>query len=226
MNGFSEFEADRFNGAALAQGVEGVVLAYNPDSRSHTVVWLPNRSSSGNAGEDNPVFTSPSRIDFSTAIKYPLARIDLDLLGLPLALMYPAGCRTMGGLTAHFEIKPGRHGFQILMRINDQWWKARWAESPAGKPSFSERRDPFEFHNGPNESLANVELTVAVIPYAEFQRFYRWRFALDVSARRRRKALKALNWTAEEHDFGGWSQFRTIEHVYVTVYHEPLGRFE
>src|ERR1700674_151273 len=81
-----------------------------------------------------------------------------------------------------------------------QWWKARWAESPAGKPSFSEHRDPFEFPDAPNERLANVELTIAVIPYTEFQFFYKWRFALDVSARRRRKALKGLNWKADEHD--------------------------
>ena len=215
--------AKDMDGSALARGVEGVVLSYNPDSPAHTVVWLPSRSSSKSDTEENPIST-PTRIDFSTAIKHTLARIDLDLLGLPLALKYPAGCRTVDSLTAHCEIKPGRHGFHIMMRINDQWWKARWAECPTGKPSFSEYRDPFEFPDAPNERLANVELTVAVIPYTEFQCFYRWRFTLDVSARRRRKALRGLNWKADEYDPSRWNQFRTIEHAYVTVYHEPVDR--
>jgi len=96
------------------------------------------------------------------------------------------------------------HGLHIVMRIDDIWWKARWAESSAGKPSFSENRDPFEYPNAPAGDLAHVELTVAVIPHAELQHFYRWKpISASVLSRRRRRTMKALGWTMQDSYMSG-----------------------
>lgn len=189
------------------------VLSYNFDSGTHLIAWPESKAR-------HPPGTMPGWPDYSSRLTFGLGEFELE--SLPLAAAYPAGCRTVSTLTAEFIVKPGPHGLHIVMRINDIWWKARWAGSSAGKPSFSEHRDPFEFRNGPAEDLAHVELTVAVIPHAELQCLYRWRpTSASVSAGRRRRTTEALGWTILDSR-GDQNSAHFLSHKCAEISHGPI----
>lgn len=189
-------KANGVSGDDLSKGASCSVLSYNVDSDTHMIAW-------------------PDWKDYTSRLEHFLAQIDVD--SLPLARAFTAGCRAGGSsLNARFGIKLGRFGLHLFMRIDDQWWKERWAGSIVAKPSFGE---DVESWNGV------VNLTVAVIPYAELQFLYHWKpVRRSVSPKQRRRALETLGWKTDYEpmdDIHGCG----ISHRYVQVSHEPVDRF-
>jgi hypothetical protein len=219
----NEIEANEVEWAALIKATSNIavpwdgttccVLSYNFDSGTRLIAWPESKG-------HHPPGTMPGWRDYSSSLTFGLGQFELE--SLPLARAYPAGRRTVSTLDAEFIVKPGTHGLQIVMRIDDVWWKARWTGSSTGKPSFSEHRDLFEYPDGPAGNLAHVELTVAVIPDAELQCLYDWSpTSAGVSLRRRRRATEAQGWTILDTPSGpGRCTF--LSHKYAEVSHEPI----
>lgn len=179
----------------LGDGLTCFLVSYDTDSNTHVIVW-------------------PDYKDYTPRLKHPLGQIDLR--SLPLAAAFPAGC--WGGnsrLKASFGIKPGRMGVQVFMRIDNRWWKQRWANSIHTKPPFTES----------SNWQGDIDLTVAVIPYAEFQFFYNFKPTWwSTSWKQRQHALKALGWKDQNYRIPG-DQWVNISHRYLKVGHEALDRY-
>ncbi len=186
------------NGVAgddLYKGATCWVLSYNVDSGTHVIAW-------------------PDWKTYTSRLEHFLAQIDLE--SLPLAAAFPAGCRAQNGkLNAWFGIKPGRMGLKVFMRIDEQWWKERWASSGGEEPPVVEDVESLD---------GTVTLTFAVIPDVELQYSYDWRpIRGSVSLKQRRRALEAFGWKSDyDQEYG--IQGSGISHPYITVSHEPVDR--
>lgn len=178
----------------LTDGITCSVLSYNLDSGAHVVAW-------------------PDWNGYTSRPEHFLAEIALE--SLPLARAFPAGCRPGKGLKASFGIRAGGAGLQFFMRIDSQWWRARWAATPEAEPPFDETADSL---NGV------VNLTVALLPHAEFQHLYNWRpMRRGVSSKQRVQTLAALEWKTDYEPMGSIQGYG-ISHRYVSVTHEAVDQ--
>jgi hypothetical protein len=160
----------------------------------------------------------PAGRDYSFRLAFWLGTFELE--SLPLATAYPARGRTTTNLTAEFSAKPRHGGLHITMNIDDRWWTSRWAGSPEDKPPFGESRDTTGYPPDVAD-LAPVELTVAVVPYDEFQSLYRWKpWSAGVSLKRAQRTVKAHGWTIIETEPGVRDSF--LSHKYAEVSHRPI----
>ncbi len=188
-------------------GTECRVIDYNADSDRHVIA-----SECSYASFSNPHPQEFRRYFYSSVLGFHFGRFELE--ALPLASAFPAACRGAGSsLKAGFWAEPRGAGVHILMDIDYTWWAARWANSSDTKPVFL--RENVEAWRGAG---GVVELTVAVIPYMELQRFYHWipRWG-TVSLRRRNRAMESLGWHADWVDGG----VAIYSHKYLDFHHGP-----
>ena len=188
-------------------GTECRVIDYNSDSDRHVIAYEQSFASFA-----NPQPREPRRQFYSSRLEFGFGRFDLE--SLPLAKAFPAGCHAGNGrLKAGFWAEPRGAGVHVLMDIDYQWWTARWANPTDTKPLFL--REDVQSWRGAG---GIVELTVAIIPYLELQRFYHWnpRWGV-VSLRQRNRAMESLGWHADWIDEGA----AVYTHKYLDFHHGP-----
>ncbi len=188
-------------------GTECQVIDYNSDSDKHVIAYQHSYASFA-----NPHPRESRRYFYGSVLAFGFGRFDLETL--PLGKAFPAGCHAGNGrLKAGFWAEPRGAGVHVLMDIDHEWWAARWANSKDAKPSFL--REYVQSWYG------TVELTVAVIPFTELQRIYRWipRWGI-VSLRQTKCAMEALGWHGRENENGVVEHY---SHKYLDFYHGPLN---
>jgi hypothetical protein len=176
-------------------GAECFVLSYDVNADRHLVAWPAWK-------------TYTSRLDVPC-----LTRVEVE--SLPLAKAYPARCRKANGkLRAALRITQNRTGISVVLELDDEWWAARWVDSPSVKPSLKEWIDPFS---------GVVQLTVATIPLAELQASYCWEpSVMKVSRGRRDRAREDFGWKEDYKPIYPTVWGFGISHRYATVTHEPI----
>jgi hypothetical protein len=187
------------------------VIDYNSDSDRHVIAYEHSLASL-----ENPHPREPRRQFFSSQLEFGFGQFDLE--SLPQAQRFPAGCHAGNGrLNARFWAEPRGGGVHVLMDMDAKWWAARWDGCTDAKPAFL--REAVYAWRGAG---GIVELTVAVVPYAELQRFYCWmpKWGI-VSLRRRDRAMEALGWHSGSKNENGVVEH--YSHKYVNFYHGPLN---
>ena len=187
-------------------GTECQVIDYNADSDRHVISYQHSFASFA-----DPHPRESRRYCYSSVLGFGFGRFELE--SLPLAGAFAAACRSEGSsLKAGFWAEPRGAGVHILMDIDCQWWVARWANSVDAKPVFL--REDVQSWRGAG---GIVELTVAVVPYAELQHYYNWKPSLGiVSLRQRNRAMESLGWHADWIDERGAAAY---SHNYLDFHH-------
>jgi hypothetical protein len=86
-----------------------------------------------------------------------------------------------------FFVNPGSHGYELGISVNDEWWK-----------SNAERLEPRSIIQRINHEhdIGRVELSLAVLPYEVFHRFYvDWSKDLEQKIKQK---VASTGWKAEE----------------------------
>lgn len=181
-------------GDDLDNGVSCIVLSFDHDRGCHRVFW-------------------PDEKSYSSRIERRIAELDLD--ALPFASKFSAGCRKgNGALKARFGLRQVSEGICLFMRIDDEWWRNRW-EQEETRPTFLSERPAL---------WGDIEITLAVIPHTELQRFYNWYPLLPgVSESKRQAALGAVNATTCYGPTEFWMGFG-LNTRYASVSHEQLDQ--